>query len=314
MFIDNGSIYGYERLNDGVPSQAFAYYSFGSGGTSAMYLGVGTSLFTTLYSLGWDGSILCNGIDARQKNNITIGGNTSYFDKIDCSGIILDNVDISDNIILANGTPASGATSYSFKNSGGTITYSVAASTHYHSKLTNKTNGTANDGIDFKVGQYTNPDTNQTENVYWANEGYIRVGNYGIASSSDERLKNIISRFDNRHKQLFMNIEPIVFTWKDEFKGEKMPHDNLIHWGLSAQEMLSASKENGLSKECDIVVGSEKSEFSVRYQEVEMLAWYVTQENVRDIESLQKELEDVKNENDSLKKRISTLENAIIIK
>lgn len=311
LYITDGELYGYL-------DNTTKFFVIGS----AYPMVVNESINSTCYWLDWDGKVTCNGINAKRHSQ-QAGGTISEFDSIKCTGFAINDTYITDDIILANGTPASGATSYSFKNSGGTITYSVAASnhshnyaasTHYHSKITNKTNGTVDDGIDFKVGQYTDPDTHKTENVYWANEGYIRVGNYGIASSSDERLKNIISRFDNRHKQLFMNIEPIVFTWKDEFKGEKMPHDNLIHWGLSAQEMLSASKENGLSKECDIVVGSEKSEFSVRYQEVEMLAWYVTQENVRDIESLQKELEDVKNENDSLKKRISALENAIIIK
>lgn len=63
----------------------------------------------------------------------------------------------------------------------------------------------------------------------------------GTIGTSDERDKNIIGSFDQRHRQLFMKLKPIIFTWKDENA------DKDVHFGLGAQTTRRFAEECGIT-------------------------------------------------------------------
>lgn len=122
----------------------------------------------------------------------------------------------------------------------------------------------------------------------------------GTILTSDERQKNMLSTFDDRHKNLFMSIDPIVFKWKSD--GES---NAKYHWGISAQEFERAANNVGLSNELAALdYDNENDIYGMVYTEAQMLSWYVTQQNTNDIDAMKKE-------NARLLDRIAALENAL---
>lgn len=122
----------------------------------------------------------------------------------------------------------------------------------------------------------------------------------GTISTSDERQKNILGGFDDRHKDLFMNISPIVYKWKSDSDGNAK-----YHWGISAQEFERAANNSGLSDEIAALDYDEENDiYGMAYSEAQMLSWYVTQQNTS-------EIDEIKKENAMLLNRIAALENVI---
>lgn len=62
----------------------------------------------------------------------------------------------------------------------------------------------------------------------------------GTIGTSDERDKNIIGALDYRHKELFMKLKPIAFTWKNDKNG--------VHYGLGAQATERSALSCGITK------------------------------------------------------------------
>lgn len=64
-------------------------------------------------------------------------------------------------------------------------------------------------------------------------------------NTSDENEKNIISKITDSYEKMFMELLPVLYTWKNIGNELKM-HDR-IHCGLGAQTTLKAAEKNGLT-------------------------------------------------------------------
>ena len=64
-------------------------------------------------------------------------------------------------------------------------------------------------------------------------------------NTSDENEKNIISKITDSYEKMFMELLPVLYTWKNMGNELKM-HDR-IHCGLGAQTTLKAAEKNGLT-------------------------------------------------------------------
>ena len=116
----------------------------------------------------------------------------------------------------------------------------------------------------------------------------IPTPKYGSPSSSistsDERDKDIIGGFDNRHKELFMKLKPITFRWKDK------DIDTDIHFGLGAQTTENYALECGFEKNELAAIEHDywkepnpkdgrTDRYSMAYDEIHMLTIPVVQEH-----------------------------------
>ena len=176
----------------------------------------------------------------------------------------------------------------------------AAAANHTHYSI-------ERNGVSVSVGSSGNtflPSTNG--NMYLGFTGYLWNAVYaknGSIQTSDERKKNILGGFDERHKDLFMKSHPIMFKWDDD------SGDNKIHWGLGAQSFEKAIVDSGL-KDYDFAsldYNAEYDSYGMAYTEAQMLAWYVTQENTKDIESLKKDNELLRKEIAEIKKQLQNV-------
>lgn len=121
-------------------------------------------------------------------------------------------------------------------------------------------------------------------------------------STSDERDKNIIGEFDERHKKLFMKLKPILFKWKDE------NIDTDIHFGLGAQTTEQFALECGIAPDeiaaIEHTVWDEPSprdgrtdRYGMGYDEIHMLTIPVVQEHEKRIELLEEKIKQLEQEN-----------------
>ena len=129
-------------------------------------------------------------------------------------------------------------------------------------------------------------------------------------SASDKRLKEYVSDL-TQFKNFFMNLSPISFKYHDGLYniGDTKP---LIKWGFYAQDLIKDFEDNGMKwGDYDLVI-EEKTDISekerkyldnqddcvlkVNYQNFTALNTYMIQEAY-------KEIEDLKNELDEMKKR-----------
>lgn len=116
---------------------------------------------------------------------------------------------------------------------------------------------------------------------------------------SDERLKNIIFDIGNVYKDLFMQIKPIAFTWKDK------NIDTKIHFGVGAQTIEKSINEFGIDSSNIGIVKHRyfdspnentglSDQYYVNYDEIYMLTIPVVQEHEREIIELKKEIEELR--------------------
>ena len=122
----------------------------------------------------------------------------------------------------------------------------------------------------------------------------------GTVSTSDEREKNILGKLDKRYKDLFMKLEPIMFTWKDDnFDNSK------VHIGLGAQTTEKHAYECGISNNeiaaiqhdyFDPDKNGNTDRYGINYSEIQMLTLAVTQDNVDEINALKSRIEELENQ------------------
>ena len=115
-------------------------------------------------------------------------------------------------------------------------------------------------------------------------------------STSDERDKNIFE-LDNRYKNLFMELKPVAFTFKDD-------NTNDVHIGIGAQTTEASAIECGLtSKEIGFIShdywktpneDGRTDRYSVAYDEIAMLAVPFVQSHEKEIQSLKEEIAELK--------------------
>ena len=183
--------------------------------------------------------------------------------------------------------------------------YSFATQAHQHQYLYAQSNSSSNNVFVHDSGQAFS--SNDTNIMSCGSSGHLWSTVYaqnGTINTSDERKKNIIGNFTNKHKELFMSIKPICFKWNNS-------NDNTIHWGIGAQTFEKVAKSLDFNNLNVIDYDKETDSYGFRYSEAQMLAWYVTQENTHDIESLQTKLDYMEKENNMLKKYISELADKI---
>lgn len=117
-------------------------------------------------------------------------------------------------------------------------------------------------------------------------------------STSDERDKDIIGGFDNRHKELFMKLKPITFRWKDK------DIDTDIHFGLGAQTTENYALECGFRKNELAAIEHDYWEepnpkdgrtdrYSMAYDEIHMLTIPVVQNHERRLDSTDSKIENL---------------------
>lgn len=108
-------------------------------------------------------------------------------------------------------------------------------------------------------------------------------------NTSDERKKNI-SEWDDRYDEIIDDLEPIIFTWKDE------ADDGRKHVGVSAQKTEKALHDRGIT-DSGIVTGGGKKTYTVAYNELTALL-------IRKVKQQQKQI-------DELSGRLSRLEQIV---
>lgn len=109
----------------------------------------------------------------------------------------------------------------------------------------------------------------------------------GTSTSSDERLKKIYRHLGDDHKKLFMELEPIEYSFIDDLDKK--------HFGLGAQTTEATMNMLGFGSEYNVVEHSFYDEadtygkfdtYNMNYTEALMLAVPVVQEHEKEIEKL----------------------------
>ena len=135
-----------------------------------------------------------------------------------------------------------------------------------------------------------------TNDVPWK----IVYSEEGYKTTSDERLKDIVSSLDERYEEMFMKLKPILYRWKDtKNMGE------FVHSGFGAQTTLHAAIDSGISEEELALVGhadfgrilkdGRKDGYYMAYEELHALEVHMIQKQAAEIQQLRKEIEELKN-------------------
>lgn len=105
-----------------------------------------------------------------------------------------------------------------------------------------------------------------------------------VSQTSDEREKNIISGITEKYEDLFMQLRPVLFSWKSGADG--------IHMGFGAQTTLEMAEQCGISAdELAAVHRSETEEpWSMSYTEIVPLTVQMTQKALLTLDSTRKEV------------------------
>ena len=101
-----------------------------------------------------------------------------------------------------------------------------------------------------------------------------------VSQTSDEREKNIISGITEKYENLFMQLKPVLFSWKTGADG--------IHMGFGAQTTLELAEQCGINaNELAAVHKSETEEpWSMSYTEIVPLTVQMTQKAIKEVESV----------------------------
>lgn len=119
----------------------------------------------------------------------------------------------------------------------------------------------------------------------------------GVKTSSDERIKKIYRQLGEAHKNLFMELKPIEYSFVNDL-GKK-------HFGLGAQTTIASMEKLGFGSEYDVVEHSyyegidsygRNETYSINYTEALMLAIPVVQEHEREIAKLKSKISELENE------------------
>ena len=103
----------------------------------------------------------------------------------------------------------------------------------------------------------------------WANKA---------VSTSDERLKKDFNSLDNI-LDVFMELEPVSFKWKQDYEDG----DNLIHFGLKAQQVEKAFKKYGYNTDKYSVIGNFGGYMGICYDDLFMMTMCATQKNTKEL-------------------------------
>lgn len=103
----------------------------------------------------------------------------------------------------------------------------------------------------------------------WANKA---------VSTSDERLKTDFNSLDDI-LDVFMELEPVSFKWKQDYEDG----DNLIHFGLKAQQVEKTFKKYGYNTDKYSVIGNFGGYMGICYDDLFMMTMCATQKNTKEL-------------------------------
>lgn len=174
-------------------------------------------------------------------------------------------------------------------------------------------------GFALRVGQGKQADNDivcavNTDNVTEDKDGKIYLGaswsvwhtvysKNGVKTTSDEREKNIIGKISEKYLQFFMDLDPILYTWKDDEKQN-------IHFGLGAQTTeKKALKHNISNKEIAAIEHDEwdtpnskglMDKYSLNYLELLTLAIPIIQKHEQEINDLKQQVKQLQAKLDNI--------------
>lgn len=181
-----------------------------------------------------------------------------------------------------------------------------ATSSHTHDRLKNSSYGLKlGDGSSDKNAIYPTDangnSTNGTSPLGTSSARFkaIYVSASAINSGSDRNIKHNISRFDERFEKAYMDFEPVKYMLRNF--NEVDNHDRL-HYGLIAQDVETALKNNGIAneeagflcvtkEEVPNQFGEMKS-YSLCYMDLISLNMHMIQKLHKEVEELKKQLND----------------------
>lgn len=131
-----------------------------------------------------------------------------------------------------------------------------------------------------------------------------------IDSSSDQRLKTMISDIDERYEKTFMGLRPVTYTWKNT------EVDSKIHCGFIAQQVNEMAQKNNLTMDSfaflnhyyfDEEVDGLRDQWSLAYSELHGLEVHMIQKAIHRIESLEEENASLKEQIQSIQEQLNSL-------
>lgn len=129
-----------------------------------------------------------------------------------------------------------------------------------------------------------------------------------IDSSSDQRLKTMISDIDERYEKIFMGLRPVTYAWRDT------EVDSKIHCGFIAQQVNEIIQKNNLTMDSfafvnhyyfDEEVDGLTDQWSLAYSELHGLEVHMIQKAIHRIESLEEENTTLKNQIQSILSKLN---------
>lgn len=129
-----------------------------------------------------------------------------------------------------------------------------------------------------------------------------------IDSSSDQRLKTMISDIDERYEKIFMGLRPVTYAWRDT------EVDSKIHCGFIAQQVNEIIQKNNLTMDSfafvnhyyfDEEVDGLTDQWFLAYSELHGLEVHMIQKAIHRIETLEEENTTLKNQIQSILSKLN---------
>ena len=232
---------------------------------------------------------------------VLIRQNNSYYTRIGLSEIEVvggTGTTISAGTISTNEIQAAGEIQTTAVGSGGTVKLhsGVDNGLFVQNRLTDGTN----QEVRFILNNNSNAGIYDVTKKRWAlvyniNNGQM-ASNSQISVSSDERIKKIYRHLNNDHKKLFMELDPIEFSFIDK------PDE--IHFGFGAQTTELSMRKLGFGSEYNLVshplngemdTYGRRDSYYMNYTEALMLSVPVVQDHEKEIAKLKTKIEELEN-------------------
>lgn len=250
------------------------------------------------------GEIDIDGIKVKEKLNDMV--TKSYI-----SSTYLTISDAEDDYATKNHTHSNYLTKTTADSSYATRTHThsnYASSSHTHDSLY------SGSSLKLVVGTNVRPGTDNSTNLGYTNYRWLRVySTNSTISTSDERLKTLISDIDERYEKTFMDLKPVTYMWKNTESNST--HDR-VHCGFIAQQANDVAEKNGLSSNnfafvChdsfDQPVDGLNDMWSLAYSELHGLEVHMIQKAIHRIESLEEENASLKEQIQNIQEQLNSL-------
>lgn len=139
-----------------------------------------------------------------------------------------------------------------------------------------------------------------------SNRWYRLYSSVGCDTSSDIRLKNSIRGYDTRYEEMYMDMQPVTFEL-NAVPGQRQG-------GLIAQWTKDAMTKHGIT---DSDFGAynyhpEDDTYGIIYEQLTSLNMHMVQKTIKRVDTVQQDIELLKNRNCELERRLDTLREEIV--